>query len=253
MKLTLIFLLLLATFSSAADINKNLQAADSCYAIRAKGANGDKANAKLVQQMTDLYKKAMSDNNVKEQATTGYIKSIYYSFRFVPFDKNKRPQKLDSLKVLSENAYKQFPKNKEIAHVYASVISMWGNERGAMTSIKEGVATTVKDVATAAEDWQVLGRAHAVLPYIPLVLSWPDKDLADKYLNKALKQDSSDLYNYFFLADFRFEQKRYKEAQTLIDKALSKGVRETDVLEDKRARWHLKELQKKLNEKLGKK
>ena len=105
----------------------------------------------------------------------------------------------------------QFPKNKEIAHVYASALSMWGNERGALTSVKDGVAAKVRDVATAAEDYQVLGRAHFVLPYVPLILSWPDKKLADKYLNMALQRDPKDIYNYYFMAELRFDQKRYAQ------------------------------------------
>lgn len=233
--------------------NEDLRVADSCYAARAERANGDKADKKNANLMIEKYRAAMADSSVLEPATEGLVKSLYFSFRFVHFDKSKRKQKLDSLKTISESAYRQFPKNKEIAHIYATAISMWGNERGALTSVKEGVAATVRDVATATENWQVLGRAHFVLPYIPLVLSWPDKKLADKYLTMALQQNPKDLYNYFFLAELRFDQKRYADALDLIDRGLSRGIRTSYFLEDKRGRWQLKELQKKINAKLDKK
>ena len=207
-------------------------------------------NAKI---MIEHYQKAMGDSSVWERATEGYVKSLFFSFRFVHFEKNRRKAKLDSLKSISETAYKQFPKNREIAHVYASALSMWGNERGALTSVKDGVAAKVRDVATAAEDYHVLGRAHFVLPYVPPILSWPDKKLADKYLNMALQNDPRDLYNYFFLAELRFDQKRYADALDLIDRGLSRGIRTNYFLEDKRGRWELKELQKKINAKLDKK
>ena len=132
-------------------------------------------------------------------------------------------------------------------------LSMWGNERGALASVKDGVATTVRDVAIMAEDYQVLGRAHFVLPYVPLVLSWPDKKLADKYLSLALEKNPRDLYNYYFLAELRFDQKRYADALNIIDRGLSRGIRTNNFLEDKRGRWHLKELQKQINAKLDKK
>ena len=233
--------------------NEDLRVADSCYAVRAEKANGDKANKKNADLMVQKYKAAMTDPAVVEKATEGYVKSLFFTIRFVNIDKSKRMKTLDAMKIACEEAYRKYPKNKEIAHVYASIISMWGNERGALTSVKEGVATTVRDVATSAEDWQVLGRAHFVLPYIPLVLSWPDKKLADKYLTLALQKDPKDLYNYFFLAELRFDQKRYADALNLIERGLSRGVRTSFFLEDKRARWHLKELQKKINEKLDKK
>ena len=233
--------------------NEDLRVADSCYAARAERAKGDKADAKNAKMMIEHYLKAMGDSSVWERATEGYVKSLFFSFRFVHFEKNRRKAKLDSLKSISETAYKQFPKNKEIAHVYASALSMWGNERGALTSVKDGVAAKVRDVATAAEDYQVLGRAHFVLPYVPLILSWPDKKLADKYLNMALQKNPRDLYNYFFLAELRFDQKRYADALDLIDRGLSRGIRTNYFLEDKRGRWELKELQKKINAKLDKK
>ena len=233
--------------------NEDLRVADSCYAARAERAKGDKADAKNAKMMIEHYLKAMGDSSVWERATEGYVKSLFFSFRFVHFEKNQRKAKLDSLKAISETAYQQFPKNKEIAHVYASALSMWGNERGALTSVKDGVAAKVRDVATAAEDYQVLGRAHFMLPYVPLILSWPDKKLADKYLNMALQKNPRDLYNYFFLAELRFDQKRYADALDLIDRGLSRGIRTNYFLEDKRGRWELKELQKKINAKLDKK
>ena len=80
-----------------------------------------------------------------------------------------------------------------------------------------------------------------------------DKKLADKYLNLALQKNPRDLYNYFFLAELRFDQKRYADALDLIDRGLSRGIRTNYFLEDKRGRWELKELQKKINAKLDKK
>jgi len=252
MKKILAMILLLAAWGLGY-ANEDLRVADSCYDARAERAKGDKADPKNARLMIDSYLKAMSDASVAERATEGYVKSLFFSFRFVHFEKHQRKHKLDSLKTISEKAYQQYPNNKTIAHVYASALSMWGNERGALTSVKDGVATKVRDVATAAEDYQVLGRAHFVLPYVPLILSWPDKKLADKYLNMALQKDPKDIYNYFFLAELRFDQKRYADALDIIERGLSRGVRTSFFLEDKRGRWQLKELQKKINAKLDKK
>ena len=247
-----IFLVLLFAvgFASA---NEHLHLADSCYAARALHASGVKANPKNAEIMKDAYKKAMEDPSVLEKATEGYVKSLYFCFRFVNFDKKLRESKLDSLKAISESAYNKFPKNKEIAHVYASALSIWGNERGALTSVKEGVATKVRDVATAAEDWQVLGRAHTVLPYVPVILTWPDSKLADKYLNLALEKNRKDVYNYYYLADFYNRQKRYDDAVELIVQGMDLSIRPGFVFEDKRGRWHLQELCKTIYSKQKKK
>ena len=238
------FSLLLAI--SFAGANEDLRIADSCYAARALRANGDKADAKNAKIMKEAYRKAMGDSSVLESATEGYVKTLYFCFRFVQFDEKKRQLHLDTLMQASASAYEKFPKNKEIAHIYASTLSRWGSERNVLSSLKEGIASKVRDVATAAEDWQILGRAHFVLPYVPLLLSWPDEKLADKYLTMALEKNRKDIYNYYFLADLRYDQDRYDDAMDLIVQGLDEGVRPGYVLEDKRARWHLKELWKKI-------
>lgn len=249
--LTKALLLLLLAFATCF-ANSDLEFADSCYKARAERAVGDKADVKNANLMIKAYRKAMKDPEVAEKATEGYAKSLYFSFRFVPFDKNKRKQKLDSLKQQTEDAYNKYPKNKTIAYIYASSLSMWGAEKNPLAAIKDGFANKVKDVAEKSKNYQILGRAHQLLPYLPIILPWPDKSLAEKYLALALEQDPHDTYNYFFLAELRFDQKRYDEAQSLITKGLSIGARADYLLEDRRGRWHLKELQKKLNSKLGK-
>ncbi|MBR2470998.1 MAG: hypothetical protein IKB43_12785 [Fibrobacter sp.] len=233
--------------------NSDLAFADSCYGARAERANGDKADKKNADLMIAAYKRAQNDNSIHEKATEGLVKSVYFAFRFVPFDKSKRKAKLDSLKELSEKAYNRYPKNREIAHIYAASVSMWGAEKNPLAAVKDGVAAKVRDVATATKNYQVLGRAHQLLPYIPIILSWPDKELAEKYLKMALKDDPGDIYNYFFLAEYYLDAKNYTESQKYIDKGLARGVRTDYFLEDRRGRWHLKEIQKKLNAKVGKK
>lgn len=239
--------------AGVATANEDLRFADSCYAARAERSVEDRADAENAKKMIAAYKRAQADPAVAEAATAGVVRSIYYAFRFVPFEKKQRAARLDTLKNVSEAAYAKYPKNKEIAHIYASSLSMWGAERGPLISVKEGVANKVRDIATAANNYQILGRAHQLLPYIPIILSWPDKALAEKYLTMALEQDPKDLYNYFFLAELRFDQKRYADALNIINRGLARGIRTSDFLEDKRGRWKLKELQKKINAKLDKK
>ena len=105
---------------------------------RAERANGDKADKKNAELMIAAYKRAQNDSTVEEKATEGLVKSVYFAFRFVPFEKNKRKVKLDTLKTISENAYNRYPKNKEIAHIYAASVSMWGAEKNPLAAVKDG-------------------------------------------------------------------------------------------------------------------
>lgn len=230
-----------------------LRFADSCYKHRADGANGDKANRARLDKASAAYRVAMGDSNLAENASLGLYKTEYFKIRFAAKDKAEREKLVISLKLLGDSLHALYPKNKQLTSLYATVYSMWGNNAGALASVKNGVAGRARDLADSAGDYQFLGRAHAILPYVPFVLSWPDKKLAEKYLLRAAKEQPKDPYNYHFLSEYYLDQGRYEECQKMIDKGLALPVRNDFKLEDKRARWHIKETQKLLNKKLGKK
>jgi len=226
--------------------NEDLRIGDSCYFSRAENAIDDKADLKNVHKMIQAYEKALKDSSVHEKATEGLLNSYYFMLRFASPEKEKRKELLKEVSLLAERMHAKYPNNIKISKLYLLTLSMWGAETNPFLAVKQGVAKRVRDLADSIQDYQILGRSHQVLPYIPIILSWPDKELAEKYLVKALELDSKDPYNYFFLSEIRFDQGLYDEAEKIIQAGLDLGVRTDFFLEDKRGRWHLKELQKKI-------
>ena len=226
--------------------NEDLKIGDSCYFSRAENAIDDKADLKNVHKMIQAYEKALKDSSVHEKATEGLLNSYYFMLRFASPEKEKRKELLKEVSLLAERMHAKYPNNIKISKLYLLTLSMWGAETNPFLAVKRGVAKRVRDLADSIQDYQILGRSHQVLPYIPIILSWPDKELAEKYLVKALELDSKDPYNYFFLSEIRFDQGLYDEAEKIIQAGLDLGVRTDFFLEDKRGRWHLKELQKKI-------
>lgn len=226
--------------------NEDLKIGDSCYFSRAENAIDDKADLKNVHKMIQAYEKALKDSSVHEKATEGLLNSYYFMLRFASPEKEKRKELLKEVSLLAERMHAKYPNNIKISKLYLLTLSMWGAETNPFLAVKRGVAKRVRDLADSIQDYQILGRSHQVLPYIPIILSWPDKELAEKYLVKALELDSKDPYNYFFLSEIRFDQGLYDEAEKFIQAGLDLGVRTDFFLEDKRGRWHLKELQKKI-------
>lgn len=226
--------------------NEDLRIGDSCYFSRGENAIDDKADLKNVHKMIQAYEKALKDSSVHEKATEGLLNSYYFMLRFASPEKEKRKELLKEVSLLAERMHAKYPNNIKISKLYLLTLSMWGAETNPFLAVKQGVAKRVRDLADSIQDYQILGRTHQVLPYIPIILSWPDKELAEKYLVKALELDSKDPYNYFFLSEIRFDQGLYDEAEKFIQAGLDLGVRTDFFLEDKRGRWHLKELQKKI-------
>lgn len=245
----LILLLLLGSLSFA---NKDLDEGEYWFKNRARNSKNDHADSLIVEKMIHAYKRALKDSTVEEKAAERLLYAYYFKGCYVIDYKNHDARlKLFAVsKDFGEKMHEKFPKNRQISSLYAQNLSLWSREYGALQAVKEGVAQKIHDLSTEAENWQFLGRAHQLLPYIPIILSWPDKDLADKYLTKAHKQDPADLNTILFLAELRLDQKRYKEALKLVEDGLSRGVRSTYTVEDKRSRWKLKDLKKKIKKEM---
>ena len=242
--------LLLAVALGLASANDNLIRGDYWYANRAAGAKGDRADRSIADKMTAAYQLAMRDSAVEEIAAEKQLDALYFKGRFAAFDQKDRMKIHTAAKELGERMHAKYPKNKKIMSLYAINLSLWGKEYGPLQAVREGVAKRVRDLSDSAKDYQILGRAHQLLPYIPLLLNWPDKKLADHYLNLALVHHPEDLYNSLFVAELLLDQDRYEEAISIIDVALLKGIRLNYILEDRRARWKLKWLRQQIVEKL---
>lgn len=226
-----------------------LKIADSCYAVRAEGAKGDKANRKHIDKTISLYRQVLKDSLLAEKAALGLMRSEYFRIRFATKNDNERDDLVAAAKELGDTLHAKFPKNNELTSLYATIFSMWGASIGPLKAVKQGAAARVRDLADSAGDYQILGRTHQLLPYIPLILPWPDKDLALKYLLRSVKERPKDPYTYYFLAELYYNQSEYEKAEAIIQKGLDLGVRTDFFLEDKRGRWYLKEMQKKVNKK----
>lgn len=232
---------------------ETLAFADSCYKVRAVGAKGDKADRALADKMTSAYVSLIRDKKYGERAAVGAMQSVYFRIRFASQGDKDKFSLVKKAKLLGDTLHALYPKNYEITGIYAAIYSMWGVNEGALKSVKNGVAARVRDLADSSGNYQVLGRTHQLLPHIPIILSWPDKKLARKYLELALDQHPEDLYNYYFLAELYTDSKEYDKAEGMIALGMERGIRSDFVLEDKRARWHMKEVQDTIDKKRGKK
>ena len=241
----MIFISILLSFS----FGKTISFADSCYNARALHAKGDKADRAHIDKTIQAYRSLLSHPKYAERAAVGLIKSEYFRIRFATKSEKEKEKLTEHAKVLGDSLHKWFPKNKELTSIYVTLYSAWGAQIGPLKAVKQGAAARVRDLADSAKDYQILGRAHQLLPYIPLILSWPEKQLAYKYLLLSLKEKPEDLYTYLFLAELYIDDSEYEKAKDIINKALKRGIRNDFQLEDYRARYKLKDLLNKANKK----
>ena len=230
--------------------NGDLDSGNYWFENRALHSKNDRADSAVVEKMILAYKRALSDSSVEELAAERLLYAYYFKGCHVVFDHKARLKLFAESKKFGEEMHRKFPDNPKITSLYAQNLSLWANEYGAFQAVKEGAAAKVRDLSLEAKNYQFLGRAHQLLPYIPLFLNWPDKKLAEKYLLMAHAQTPTDINTRLFLAELRLDQKRYDEALKYVSDALDRGVRTDFLVEDKRTRWKLKDLRKKIREKM---
>lgn len=230
--------------------NGDLDSGNYWFENRALHSKNDRADSAVVEKMILAYQRALSDSSVEELAAERLLYAYYFKGCHVVFDHKARLKLFAESKKFGEEMHRKFPDNPKITSLYAQNLSLWANEYGAFQAVKEGAAAKVRDLSLEAKNYQFLGRAHQLLPYVPLFLNWPDKKLAEKYLLMAHEENPKDINTMLFLAELRLDQKRYDEALKYVSDALDRGVRTDFLVEDKRTRWKLKDLRKKIREKM---
>ncbi len=236
----------------AGDGTQALREGNYWYERRARDAKNDQANPEHINRAIAAYQTALQDSLTEEAAAEHLLRAYYFQGCHASPSRDERMKSHTAAKQLGEQMHARYPKNKAIASLYALNLSLWGKEYGPFQAVKEGVGNKVYDLCHLAEDYQIIGRSHQILPYIPIILNWPDKKLVLPNLLKAHKQNPEDLNTYLFLAEYYLEQKQYDEALRWIQTAEDRGTRPKFLLEDRRTRWKLRELKAEVEKKKGK-
>lgn len=239
---------------SAVAANPYIVQGDVYYAQRAKDAQGDRAPREKVLTALALYRYALPDSEFTEMAAGRILRAYYFQGCYAYVDATDRLRVHTEAIEFGARYYALYPRSPAIGYWYAVNLSLWAKERGPLQAVKEGVAERIRRIAETmismternlvdqAGAYQILGRMHQLLPRIPLILTWPDKSLAESYLRKSIVADPNDLTGYLFLGELLRDQGRHLEAAQLIYPALRHPPRESDVLEDNRNLWKLKQL-----------
>jgi len=245
-------------FGLAEASNPYINEGDKYFAQRAHGAHGDRAQRSHVLTSIALYRYALTDPDYAATAEGRILKAYYFQGCYAYVDAADRLRIHTEAIEFGARYFAQYPQHPAIGYWYAVNLSLWAKERGALQAVKEGVAERIRRIAETmvsmtelnlsdqAGAYQILGRMHQLLPRIPLILTWPDKKLAETYLRKSISADPSDLTGYLFLGELLRDQGRHLEAAQLIYPILHLSPRADARLEDSRSLWKLRQLSKSL-------
>ena len=113
---------------------------------------------------------------------------------------------------------------------------------GIFKAAREGVADIMREQSNKIilldpeyEDgggYFMLGAVHYKSPYIPFLLSWPDIDLAIKYLELSVKTGKATLNQKNYLAQAYHKSGDSKKARALLNDVISSNSRTSHIVED---------------------
>ncbi len=227
----------------------------SYYNNRAEKHEGLKVDSTNINLAIKHFTEAL-DSDKQERAYDYLTLCYYYKAAFVV--KTKQLQKKTYLKgkTIGEQALKKYPRNKGILLWYIANYSKYGELQGVVASAKNGLADKMKKLTEKLMDidsefsdgapHRILGVLHYKVPYIPLFLTWPSKEDAEKHLKKALTINPTAISNLYYYAEFLVEEKRDTEARIVLDKLLKIAPRKTALIEDMYDLSMAKRLRKKL-------
>lgn len=243
-------LLLVAIQANARTALEWLKVGDSLYAIRASQSESDKARREIIQESNYAFRMAMRDPALRRVAGSKWLAGMYYQGCFAYTDDTDRMKIFSEATQVGNDLYIKYPTDPQVGYWYLANLSLWAKEKGIWKAIRTGFADRIRQVShtimkahsnendsTMAGVYQILGRSHHLLPKIPFLLSWPDRDLAEKYLKLAVKLEPNNPSHQLFLAEFYRDQERWDEAFQLVLQLRRSGIRESHLLEDRRILW----------------
>lgn len=216
---------------------------------RASGAKGDHARSEYVQKAIDVWTPLLQNPQKQQEIASKWLEAYFYLLNYTKQSDSEKKRMLSMAKDSAEHWMQHDPENVEIAYWWAVHTALWARMEGPLSSIRAGVADSIRSrMERLSQSHQgkdramallILGRIHQLLPKIPLLLSWPDKQLAERYLKESQRLWPQDIHGALFLAELFRDQKRWYEAAKVLKPWLGRQPRKEQKLEDLRSLWKM--------------
>ena len=219
-------LIVLVAFFSPDD----LQTGINYFNARSENAVGLQANAINIDKAIAIFDGLLKQNK-NVQVAGGYCLQCYnFKGRFVAISDKDKIAAYSKTILLGNDLVKKFPKDGKIRFELTSAIALSAEINGVMKSLDDGVMTkllyhTKMLIATDSMynnggGWKFDAGLNYKTPYIPLILTWPDKEYAVKVMKHALVYFPTDVGANFYYAEALYENNEKKIAKIYFELAV---------------------------------
>ena len=237
MKIKIILLLFCSILFSGGLFNDGVEH----YNKRSDKIDGLYASTVHIDKAIKLFESDLN-NNENVELILYLLKSYYFKGEYVLKDKDSKKDIFDKGKKLAEKYILIHPESAGIRYWYLVNLGKWAEVYGIFKAAREGVSDIMKtqsekiiELDSNYKDgggYFMLGAVHLKSPYIPFLLSWPDKNKAVEYFKLAMNTGRQSLAQKKYLADALYETGSIDQAKKILEEIISSTPSPEDRLED---------------------
>ena len=251
MRIALVALVALASFCRSANADL-LARADSLYALRAEGAEYDRALREPIAEAIAAYRQAAEAQPESIETQWKLLRSLFFEGQYTGYSRPERRTRYEEAVEQAEEYLAQAAERcggkqtwvrgtradiarlcnpDDAAQLYlwsAIAWAQWGRASGLIDAVRSGMATKLHDYALRVVELdpsceggggqRLLASLHARLPNIPFITGFVRREKAVPLATEALALDADHPGNRYIYATvlFRVDPDRRAEAEDLL-------------------------------------
>ena len=209
---------------------------------RSENAVGLQANAINVDKAILIFDELLKQNKDPKIAGGYYMQCLNFKGRFVYIqDSEKKKAYLKTIE-LGNDLVKKFPLDGKIRFELTSAIALLAEINGVMKSIDDGVMAKLlyhtkmliktDSMYNNGGGWKFDAGLNYKTPYVPVILTWPNKKRAITVMKKVLKYFPTDVGANFYYAEALYENNQKKLAKIYFEATVKFPSRKDFLIED---------------------
>ncbi len=219
-----------------------LQVGINYFKARSENSIGLQANSVNVDKAIAIFELQLKENK-NVMVAGGYLLQCWnFKGRFVYISDDEKKIAYSKTIEIGNELIKKYPKDGKIRFELVSAIALKAEINGIMKSMDDGVLNkmiyhTKMLMATdstynCGSGWKFDAGLNYKTPYIPLVITWPDKDKAVATMKKVIGMYPADVGANFYYAEALYENDQKKLAKIYFELATKLPSRRDYQMED---------------------
>lgn len=202
---------------------------------RSEGAKDWIAKAEHIDSAIYLFSSALECPEYRQKSAFYVLRCLHFKAMYTDIPESSRKYYYNEGKVLGEQFLAEYPDDIDIKLWYLASAGKWIQYYGILRSAYEGIGPKIKGLC---EDivrmdplyengigFRILGLVYYRAPYIPYILTWPDKQKGIELTRKSLEINPENIGNLLFMGKILYLDRQYDEAIYYLNKCLEQEPR----------------------------